>query len=370
MRQQPHMLKRRSRGAPSLPTGWSPEVERAIEPIAGEWDELADRVAAPPFLRPGWFAAWWTAFGRGTLEILVLRRYGVLAAVLPLARRLGCLRSLSNWHTPAYAAVTEPGAEPLLAVMLLACVAREVTLAFVDPTSRFVKECIGATNSSGGRALTRVVERSPYLPLDGAWDEFERDRFSSKRRAIRRQRLRQLSEAGAVSFEVSAGGDGLEARLAEGLAVEARGWKGKAGTAILSRPESRRFYGDVARWAAARGELRLGFLRTEGRPIAFDLALEAGDAHYLLKTGYDPDYRRFAPGIELRADMVARAFARGVGAYEFLGQDAEWKREWTDLRHDRATVQLYPTGPAARLQWATQKRVAPVARRALAKVRE
>jgi hypothetical protein len=39
------------------------DVHDAIAPIAAEWDALAERTAAPPFARPGWFAAWGRAFG-------------------------------------------------------------------------------------------------------------------------------------------------------------------------------------------------------------------------------------------------------------------------------------------------------------------
>jgi hypothetical protein len=37
-------------------------------------ERLAYATGAAPFLRPGWFAAWWGAFGTGRPEILALRR--------------------------------------------------------------------------------------------------------------------------------------------------------------------------------------------------------------------------------------------------------------------------------------------------------
>src|SRR3982751_149503 len=78
------------------------ELHHAIAPLTPEWDELVDRVGAGPFSRPGWFEAWWQAFGRGRLEVVTLRRQGELAAVLPLLRRHGTRRSLTNWHTPEF----------------------------------------------------------------------------------------------------------------------------------------------------------------------------------------------------------------------------------------------------------------------------
>jgi len=48
---------------PQLRSSPRPEVAGSISPLAAEWDDLADRTSAPPFLRPGWFAAWEEAFG-------------------------------------------------------------------------------------------------------------------------------------------------------------------------------------------------------------------------------------------------------------------------------------------------------------------
>src|SRR3954453_8579953 len=74
----------------------------SFEPVAPEWDGLATRACAPPFLRPGWFQAWWNAFGRGRLEILTSRRGGTLVAVAPVYRHWGTLLAVANVHSPSY----------------------------------------------------------------------------------------------------------------------------------------------------------------------------------------------------------------------------------------------------------------------------
>src|SRR4051812_29727657 len=78
------------------------EQYRSVESIASEWDELANRTNASPFLRPGWFAAWLSAFADGTRPVVyAARRDGRLVAVLPLltGRRA---RSPTNSHTPVF----------------------------------------------------------------------------------------------------------------------------------------------------------------------------------------------------------------------------------------------------------------------------
>jgi CelD/BcsL family acetyltransferase involved in cellulose biosynthesis len=279
-----------------------------------------------------------------------------------MLRRAGALRSPSNWHTPQFEPVAEPGAERALAAALLGRPARRVTLSFVDAGAPFATACREQAAAAGRRMLTRTVERSPYLDIAGDWDDFVRARLSADRRRTMGTRRRRLMAAGALALEVSDGRIELERRLAEGYDVEARSWKGAAGTAINSRPETRRFYDELARWAADRGVLRLVFLRVEGRAAAFEFTLQDRGVHYMLKGGYDPAYARGAPGTILRAEMLARAFAYGFERYEFLGQDEPWKRLWTDACHERAVVHLF-AGSAGRLEWAAHAYGRPAAER-------
>jgi Acetyltransferase (GNAT) domain len=41
--------------------------------------------------------------------------------------------------------------------------------------------------------------------------------------------------------------------------------------------------------------------------------------HFLIKIGYDHDFRTFGPGMILRSMMPERAFAGSTDTYEFLG---------------------------------------------------
>ena len=82
--------------------------------IAGEWDALADAVAAPPWARPGWFDVWSRNFG--SCHVMELRRDGMLCAVAPLiAGRLRGALAAANVHTPEYIVLAaDPAAEAAL----------------------------------------------------------------------------------------------------------------------------------------------------------------------------------------------------------------------------------------------------------------
>jgi CelD/BcsL family acetyltransferase involved in cellulose biosynthesis len=345
------------------------EHRAALEPIAAEWDELADRARAVPWVRPGWAAAWHRAFGRGALDLVTLRRDGRLAGVAAMERRRGELRALSNWHTPSFGLLAEDDeAAAELAHALMGPGSRRVALPFLRREGDGLGELRAAAAAAGRRVIVRPLERSPYVAVDGDFAAYE-ERLETKVRSELRRRRRRLEEEGELRLEVHDGSERLEELVAEGLAVEAAAWKGEQGTAILSDPATKGFYEDIARWGAARGGLRLAFLRLDGRPLAFDFAWEEQGVHYLLKTGYDPDYRKLAPGMLIRHGMLERAFSHGLTSYEFLGDDNPWKREWTTTFRELKLLQAFAPSPAGAVDWTAWAVGRPLARAALARVR-
>jgi CelD/BcsL family acetyltransferase involved in cellulose biosynthesis len=342
------------------------EVFSRLEPVAGDWEALADEVEAAPWLRPGWIAAWERAFGRGSVEIVALRRNSRLVGLVSLERRLGVLSSTSNWHTPGFALLSENDeARRELARALFAKGGRRVVLAFVPSSDPSLEACRAAAEDARYRLIVRTVQRSPYIDVDGDWAAYAERRDAKLRRELRRRR-RRLSEQGELGLDVADGSERLDEFLEEGFGVEGAGWKGDRGTAIASHPATRRFYVDIARWAARRGWLRLAFLRLDGRAIAFDYALEEGRTHYLLKTGYNPAYRAFGPGMIIREAMLSRAFSSGMRRYEFLGDATTWKLEWADGTRELKVLQGFAPSALGIVDWTAFAFGRPLAKRALA----
>jgi CelD/BcsL family acetyltransferase involved in cellulose biosynthesis len=337
------------------------EIHTAVSTLAADWDSLAARVEAPPFLRPGWAAAWWEAFGTGRLEIVAIRRRGRLVAVLPLSRRGVTLHSLANDHTPLGGPLAEDGqATQALGRALKARRVAQVVLEWVDAESPQLRSSMAAMRA---RVITRAMDRSPYVALREGGRDIDR-RLTAKRRSNLRRLRRRLEATGAVALDVRDGRDGLDALLDEGFRLEGAAWKDACGTSILACADARAFYTAIARWAAAQGLLRLAFLRLDGEALAFDYCLEDATSHYLLKTGYAPAHRSEAPAILLREEMIRRAAALDLESYEFLGSNPPWKREWTDACHVRSRVRAYPRAPAGTTAWAVRRYGTPIAKRA------
>lgn len=332
----------------------------AARALVEAWDELAVATDAVPWARPGWFIPWSRWMGRGSPIVFSLRSPGnEVVAVMPLQRSRSGLSSLTNWHTPAYTVVArEPSdAEALLRRVVGRCGGR-LTLDFVPaPLADLLEHVAGGC---GARSHRRVLEHAPYIALQDGWTaHVDKHLLSDLHR-----RARRLGERGTVGFDVVDGTEGLEGSLHEGLLVEASGWKGRAGTAIVSSPSTHGFYRDVSRWLADQGLLRLAFLRVDGMAAAFDLGVEHGGAHYLLKTGYDEQLRTYAPGKQLRLRMIEACTARGLTTYELLGDQLSWKRAWTPLRREFLQVHAFPHGLDGSREWIVHAKALPAARTA------
>jgi CelD/BcsL family acetyltransferase involved in cellulose biosynthesis len=339
-------------------------VERHVQfgPIASEWDALATRLGAAPFLRPGWIEAWMDGFSNGGLTVLAARRQGELVGVLPLRRAAGrVLAAPANSHSPLSGSLADGAAagRALADALLRERLARADFL-YADRADPVLAELCERRPS-----IARVVSKQPYVDVSGDFDAYVAGLARKHRKEAGRLR-RKLEGEGELSFEFADGSQRLDDLLEEGFAIEGSGWKTETGTAIVSDPDARRFYTAVARWAADRGWLRLAFLRLDGRALAFDYCLDSGGAFYALKGGYDPEFRRFGAGTVLTYESIARAFADpGLRTYEFLGVSDEYKLAWTDTTHERLRVQAFSRSPLGLGQLAAWRFGRPLAKRVL-----
>ena len=90
------------------------------------------------------------------------------------------------------------------------------------------------------------------------------------------------------------------------LALEARGWKGRAGTALACTPGGRAYFERVALEAHRRGRLVMHSLALGERPIAMSCKFLAGEGAFAYKIAYDEDYEQFSPGTLLELECIVR----------------------------------------------------------------
>jgi len=126
-----------------------------------------------------------------------------------------------------------------------------------------------------------------------------REDIPRKRRKEWSRLMRRLGEAGNVVFEAKDAQADLTPWLEDFLALEARGWKGREGTAIACNAALRRFV-ESALWAHdAAGQLRFWRLKLDGRVIATLFGFVHGRGLWLGKMAYAEDLGQYSPGVLL-----------------------------------------------------------------------
>lgn len=336
-------------------------------PSNDEWEDLADRAGATPFMRPGWINAWAESFSETGVGAISVRRGGDLVAMMPLEHRRSMLRSPVNGHSPKFGPLAaDDGAKHELLSALFENHRASIELEPVDGRADAMEQMIDVAEDSGRLVVQRTVANSPYIELSGTFEEYLKSLSRNRRKAMRRHR-RRLEDQGEVTFEVNDGSSNLESVLDEVLNIEASGWKGEQGTAIASSADTTAFYRSIARWAAERGWLRIAILRLDGRSIACDYAIATGGVWYTLKAGYDEALRSYGPGALLLADEIAHCYEQQLNRIDLLGTSDDFKSSWTDQDEPRAWLRALRRNAVGFSWWAglsLREAARPIARRA------
>jgi CelD/BcsL family acetyltransferase involved in cellulose biosynthesis len=269
------------------------------------------------FYDPAFALAAAPVFGAHTGAVLV-RRAGRLIGLFPgsVQRRYGVISALTGWTHP-YA----PLGVPLVArgeadsaieaflehvethgprLVLLPMLTREG--AFAAALTRVLTRRGGIMAAFGAHAralLAPGADRAGYLDHAVA---------HKKLKELRRQR-RRLADTGAVEFATAREGAAVAAALEDFLALEASGWKGRAGSAARDHAGIRAFMERAVTGLAADGNARVDRLMHGGRPLAASIALRSGDTAWFWKIAYDETFARGSPGVQIALDLTQTLLA-------------------------------------------------------------
>ncbi len=341
------------------------------------WNALLEEAGVDhPFLSHVWVRTWWECFGAGhELHVLVVKDGERPIAIVPLMRsegrfyglRVHRLEIIGNVHTQRFDVISShrrPEAYRAIWRTLLRQKALwdVLVLSHLPAGSPTLKMLTSLAQGDGFLTGVWRSAEAPYIPIEGGWDAYF-NRLSPKLRANLRRRGKRLQQFGDVRMEVVGFGQEVGGALEEGLRIEAAGWKGRAGTAIVADEATHRFYSLLARRAARRGWLRLHFLRVGGRRIAFDFSLFYSDKAYLLKPAYDPEFATCSPYSQLLVRILQDHFDRGVKEFDFLGQEDVWKFNWAARTRPQEWLYVMPDSPRMRLLRFAKFRVVPRLRR-------
>ena len=188
------------------------------------------------------------------------------------------------------------------------------------------------------------AKKRPMLVPGAKPESYLADALSGSSRKKLRQHRRRLGEKGRLETLVIRSAIDVSRAFETFLKLEASGWKGRRGTAILCRSDDAAFARNLVAALAQTGDASIHVLQLDGRPVSMQVVLRAGPAAYTWKTAYDEALSDFSPGMLLFEDC-SRAFLADPDiafadscAYDDTGYMAVWRERrvvidlWFDAR--------------------------------------
>jgi CelD/BcsL family acetyltransferase involved in cellulose biosynthesis len=160
---------------------------------------------------------------------------------------------------------------------------------------------------AGRGKAPRILDRSlrPRLKSDLDGKNYLEKALSSSSRKKLRQHRRRLSERGELSSVIVREPQAVCDALEDFLQIEASGWKGRQGTALLCNDADAAFARTAIAALAEQGRASIHALTLDQRPVSMQIVLRAGSAAFTWKIAYDETLHDFSPGMLLLEDYTA-----------------------------------------------------------------
>jgi CelD/BcsL family acetyltransferase involved in cellulose biosynthesis len=179
-------------------------------------------------------------------------------------------------------------------------------LNYLDGDGEIYAALSRALAARGGETLLLETRGRPFVSRgDG-------QKLSGSTRKKLRQDWNRLCALGAVDIVDARNPAALHEGFQTFLALEAKSWKGREGTALLSHARDAAFARALIANLGAANSASVDLLRLDGKPIAAQVLLYCGRTAYTWKTAFDEDYGKYSPGAVLVDQVTARLFEGGA----------------------------------------------------------
>jgi len=156
--------------------------------------------------------------------------------------------------------------------------------------------------------------------------------LSSSSRKKLRQHRRRLAEKGNLTTVIVTEPDAVRNALEEFMQMEAAGWKGQQGTALLCDPGHAAFMRKAIVGMAERGCAQIHAMYLDRRPVSMQVIVRAGAVAFTWKTSYDEEFQDYSPGMLLLEDYTTALLADRTIAYvdSCAHDDSGYMSVWTE----------------------------------------
>ncbi|MCC9609328.1 GNAT family N-acetyltransferase [Blastopirellula sp. JC732] len=315
---------------------------------AAVWKTLFARMPRATFFQTlQWLCAYWKNFGADQrLRVLIVHAGGEPIGILPLVvrreqTRLGSFRvltyPLADWGS-FYGPIGADGAATLaLGLRYIAQTRRDwdlLDLRWVEMDAVDRGRTENAFRLAGMSTLVTPWKEISMVDLPNSWEDYLESRKSKFRQNVRR--LIRRGETSGITFhrfrpEASPNGSMEESwsLLEDCMQLAARSWQGSSETGTtLSHASVRDFFHDSHEAATRLGMLDIGYLKQDGRMIAFGYKYHHQGEIQAMRVGHDPDLQNLGLGTLQYAHGLMDSISLGERRLDLGPNHLETKAGW------------------------------------------
>jgi CelD/BcsL family acetyltransferase involved in cellulose biosynthesis len=161
-------------------------------------------------------------------------------------------------------------------------------------------------------ATCDTVHRTERALLDSTLppDQYYERTIRKKKRKELKRLANRLAELGTITTRRIGPDEDVAPWCDAFLALERSGWKGSAGSALGSMPDTERFFREAIAGAQAAGRLEILRMDLDDKPIAMLVNFIAPPGAFSFKIAFDEAFARFSPGVLIEIENL-QVLARG-----------------------------------------------------------
>ncbi|MEX1024337.1 MAG: GNAT family N-acetyltransferase [Planctomycetota bacterium] len=327
----------------------------AIDPLCNDPAWVRDHVAS--YSDPATLFGWTATDATGEpVGVFAFRREPSRG---PLRARRAILAQDGSFESDYVDFPVRPGAEQAVMSALVTALEREsgvdaAVLHALDAESRSLAALRRVLEQRGTPTRESAVSCA-VTELPASFEAFLAATKKRMRSKIR-QALRRAAEAGATYRWIE--GE-LEQELDGLFRLHQARWAAVGGTGSFADERRRAFYARFAPRHLASGTLRLARLDLDGRAVAYQIGLVAGERYYQLQEGYDPAYEELRVATALRAWALEQLIDSGIRHYDFMAGESRHKADWGGVERPCCLL-TFPTSARGRLGFGARRWVESV----------
>jgi CelD/BcsL family acetyltransferase involved in cellulose biosynthesis len=332
-----------------------------VEKVFAEWTALCEEGASnEPFFRPEWFVAFVKNFEKEIL-LLTVKRDKKLRAVLPLVIKnanlhgvpVRTLQAVFNLQTQRFDLIH--GQDETEREEIVKAIWKEikkqskwdvVEMRLVKKDS-WLNDLLKLAESENHATGIWQMDGAPFITLPQGDDKeklFE-EYFKGLKKGFRQElkrRLTRLKEQGKVEFVTTRGYS--SELLQKYFELEAKGWKGRGGTAVACDPKVIKLHDDFARAVAEKNALFIYELKLDDKTIAMSVNIMYDRKTIFWKTSFDENYSRYSPGNLVIREFLADCIRNDSSELDMLSPATGYKKVWASGEREHAAFYIFQRG--------------------------